>query len=147
MDTEEVERNVKQIITEIQEKIEDLTTKLENLGSDESNLEAKIEKKKIDLERNRNRFKAMQAVRPAFMDEYERLEVELQKQYGGYLESFRNLEYLENELEQLNNTEQEKLEVRIIALFKKINYYLHLITDLFVLGIAGIKEVHPQEHI
>jgi len=42
------------------------------------------------------------------MDEFEKLELELQKQYFVYLERFRNLEYLEHELEQHNRSEQEK---------------------------------------
>jgi clusterin-associated protein 1 len=54
---------------------------LDNLASDEANLETKIEKKKQELERNQKRLTSLQNVRPAFMDEYEKLEVELQKQY------------------------------------------------------------------
>lgn len=37
--------------------------------------------------------------RPAFMDEYEKLEKELQRQYEIYLARFRNIEYLEHELD------------------------------------------------
>jgi len=44
------------------------------------------------------------------MDEYEKLEKELQKLYSVYLERFRNLDYLERELEQYNRHEQEKME-------------------------------------
>ena len=36
---------------------------LENSASDEANLEAKIEKKKQDLERNKKRLKTLQTVR------------------------------------------------------------------------------------
>lgn len=36
---------------------------------------------------------------PAFMDEYEKLEKELQRQYEIYLGRFRNIEYLEHELD------------------------------------------------
>ena len=36
---------------------------LENSASDEANLEAKIEKKKQELERNRKRLKSLQTVR------------------------------------------------------------------------------------
>ncbi|EGD80220.1 hypothetical protein PTSG_10898 [Salpingoeca rosetta] len=47
---------------------------------------------------------------PAFMDEYEKLEAELAKTYETYIEKFRNISYLEQELEQHNRTEQDKLE-------------------------------------
>merc|ERR1712216_341679 len=47
--------------------------------------------------------------RPAFMDEFEKLEESLQKHYAIYVQKFRNLEYLEHQLEQYNQVEQEKL--------------------------------------
>ena len=49
--------------------------------------------------------------RPAFMDEYEKLEMELQKHYDCYMERHRNLSYLEHQLEEHNKLEQGKLEV------------------------------------
>ena len=45
------------------------------------------------------------------MDEYEKLEVELQKQYDVYMEKHRNLTYLEHQLEEYNKTEQDRMEV------------------------------------
>lgn len=44
------------------------------------------------------------------MDEYEKLEEELAKVYESYVGRFRNLDYLENELDTLNREEQEKIE-------------------------------------
>ena len=38
-------------------------TRLENLASDEANLEEKIEKKKQELERNQKRLQSLQSVR------------------------------------------------------------------------------------
>ena len=80
------------------------------MASDEANLEAKIEKRKLELERNRKRLQTLQSVRPAFMDEYEKIEEELQKQYEIYLEKFRNLAYLEQQLEDHHRMEQERFE-------------------------------------
>ena len=48
-------------------------------------------------------------VRPAFMDEYERLEADLNVQYARYLQSWRNMSYLEAELDGINAREQEKI--------------------------------------
>lgn len=45
------------------------------------------------------------------MDEYEKIEEELQKQYDIYLEKFRNLTYLEQQLEDHHRLEQERFEV------------------------------------
>uniref|UniRef100_G3RKB1 Clusterin associated protein 1 n=1 Tax=Gorilla gorilla gorilla TaxID=9595 RepID=G3RKB1_GORGO len=106
-ETEKVMRiAIKEILTQVQ-KTKDL---LNNVASDEANLEAKIEKRKLELERNRKRLETLQSVRPCFMDEYEKTEEELQKQYDIYLEKFQNLTYLEQQLEDHHRMEQERFE-------------------------------------
>ena len=99
------------------------THNIENVASNEANLEGKIEKKKIELERNQKRLLTLKKVpcekyvkfielnvdryahhllefywqnafyifqvRPAFMDEYEKLESELKKIYEEYIIKFR----------------------------------------------------------
>ncbi|XP_004373477.1 clusterin-associated protein 1 [Trichechus manatus latirostris] len=106
-ETEKVMRiAIKDILAQVQ-KTKDL---LNNVASDEANLEAKIEKRKLELDRNRKRLQTLQSVRPAFMDEYEKIEEELQKQYDIYLEKFRNLTYLEQQLEDHHRMEQERFE-------------------------------------
>lgn len=125
-----------------QADIKKTLTAIENVASDEANLETKIEKKKQDLERNQKRLSTLQAVRlvymlpcsiriylivtltltqqlvvcrPAYMDEYEKLEEEVQKLYETYMQKFRNLAYLEQLLDEYNRAEEDKNEV-IIAL-------------------------------
>ena len=93
-----------------------MTHILENSAGDEANLEMKIEKKKAELERNQKRLRSLANVRPAFMDEYERLEVELSKQYEVYVEKHRNVSYLEHLLEEHNRVEQDQMEVGTLAL-------------------------------
>lgn len=44
------------------------------------------------------------------MDEYEKVEEELQKQYDIYLEKFRNLAHLEQQLDDHHRMEQERFE-------------------------------------
>nr|XP_045017354.1 clusterin-associated protein 1 isoform X2 [Jaculus jaculus] len=106
-ETEKVMRiAIKELLAQV-EKTKDL---LSDVASDEANLEAKIEKRKLELERNRKRLQTLQSVRPAFMDEYEKIEEELQKQYDIYLEKFRNLAYLEQQLEDHHRMEQERFE-------------------------------------
>lgn len=113
---------------------------LSNVVSDESSLDNKIEKKKEELERYRKRLQTLQSVRsvhklvesklsiqrnghmsswlpppsqsrPAFMDEYEKIEEDLQKQYDIYVEKFMNLCFLESQLEDYHRMEQERFQV------------------------------------
>ena len=53
------------------------------------------------LDRQQKRLQSLQTVRPAFMDEFERLEEELSAHYHYYLQNHRNLAYLESELEKI----------------------------------------------
>jgi clusterin-associated protein 1 len=82
---------------------------LQNAEKDEKTLEEKIKKKKLDMDRADSRLKTLTNVKPAFMEEYERQERELEKLYNEYLEKFRNLDYLEHELDIFNKQEEEKL--------------------------------------
>lgn len=84
---------------------------LDNLASDEANLALKIENKKQDLERNYKRLRSLSNVRPAFMEEYDKLEGDLSKQYEVFMEKHCNLCYMESVLDQYNKTEQGEIEV------------------------------------
>jgi len=45
------------------------------------------------------------------MDEYEKIEEDLQRQYDIYVEKFRNLTFLESQLDEYHRLEQERFEV------------------------------------
>ena len=45
------------------------------------------------------------------MDEYEKLEEDLEKLYDAYMVKFRNLTYLESQQEEYHRAEQDKFEV------------------------------------
>ena len=48
----------------------------------------------MELERNQKRLQTLKKVRPAFMDEYEKLEDELKKLYVEYIVKFRCMTHL-----------------------------------------------------
>jgi len=91
-------------------QLQDLKKMCEELQRDEKSTEQKIKKKRQDLDRLNKQLSRLVSVRPQFMDEYEKLEKELERLYDQYLERFRNLDYLEHELDTLNREEQEKME-------------------------------------
>jgi clusterin-associated protein 1 len=122
LELNEIEKGVQSGIGNVTDQIRQTVTRLDNLASDEANLETKIEKKKQELERNQKRLTSLQNVRPAFMDEYEKLEVELQKQYEEYMVRFRNLTFLEHQLEEQNKMEQEKMEATNLSLQASLLY-------------------------
>ena len=106
----DVEKMVRASIQAAEENIKYKEQTMADLETDRAKLESKIKKKQEELERNEKRLRSLQTVRPAFMDEYEKLEEELHDLYRDYLERFRNLDYLEFQLEQHNRKEQERIE-------------------------------------
>lgn len=79
-----------------------------DLERDEKILEEKIRRQTIELDRAEKRLKGITTVRPAYMDEYERHEQELERLYQIYLEKFRNLDYLEHQMDLYTLAEDEK---------------------------------------
>ncbi len=60
------------------------------------------------MERTEKRLRSLENVRPQFLDEQEKLEKELQRHYDIYMEKYRNLDYLEHELETYHQNEKER---------------------------------------
>eukprot|EP00826_Nyctotherus_ovalis_P022615 TRINITY_DN17492_c0_g1_i2.p1 TRINITY_DN17492_c0_g1~~TRINITY_DN17492_c0_g1_i2.p1 ORF type:complete len:430 (+),score=171.05 TRINITY_DN17492_c0_g1_i2:142-1431(+) len=109
-ENEYIDKCIKDIIKEHKESLVQMEKMLENLKADEGTLEQKIKRKSDELERAEKRLNSIKDVRPAFMDEYEQLEKELEMLYTIYVEGVRNLDYLENELDEYNRKELEKKE-------------------------------------
>mmetsp|Transcript_52106 Transcript_52106/g.97473 ORF Transcript_52106/g.97473 Transcript_52106/m.97473 type:complete len:443 (-) Transcript_52106:95-1423(-) len=109
-ESEMVERAVSQLLGSHSQNLDQLKQMSDELQRDEKSLEQKIKKKKQELERCRKRLGSLASVRPAFMDEYETLEQELERYYEQYVGRFRNLDYLEHEIDMLNKEEQERME-------------------------------------
>ncbi|KAL5018071.1 hypothetical protein ScPMuIL_003793 [Solemya velum] len=116
LEINEVEVGLQASIKAVENEIKKTMHMLDNVASDEANLEAKIEKKRNELDRNQKRLLTLQSVRPAYMDEYEKFEEDLQKLYEAYITKFRNLTYLENQLEEYNRAEQDRSEETDAAL-------------------------------
>ncbi|EPY22922.1 hypothetical protein STCU_08037 [Strigomonas culicis] len=106
----EFERRLRELLASVGQQVDQLQQSITNLAADETNLEQKIENKKTQLERAQKRYKSLMSVRPAFVEEYDRHEAELQKEFVQYLEQYRNLEYLEYQVARHNATEDALLE-------------------------------------
>jgi len=109
LDISVIEKDMRDTIAKVEKEIKETIKKLDNVAADEANLEAKIKKRKNELERARKRLSTLQNVRPAFMDEFEKLEAELQVKYEEYLIKFRNINYLESQMDAYKRMETIKL--------------------------------------
>jgi len=111
-------RKVREIIQQQIENIKEMHTVVNNLEKDEKMLDEQIKRQTQALAREEQKLKGMMNVKPAYMDEYERLEQELERYYSLYLEKFRNLDYLEHQMDLYHQVEEEKFQENQKALKK-----------------------------
>ncbi|KAG8041384.1 hypothetical protein G9C98_002372 [Cotesia typhae] len=114
-DTSQIEVALKDVIDSMKKDIDDTRRQIDNVKETEQNLETKIERRQMELERNKKRLVTLRKVRPAFMEEFEKFEVELKGVYDNYLQKCRYLAYLEHLYEDMTKVEQEKFEQRQAA--------------------------------
>ena len=62
------------------------------------------------MERAEKRLKGIENVRPEYQEEYEHLEIELERFYGLYVEKFTNIDYLEYELDLFSIKEKKRMQ-------------------------------------
>ncbi|KAL7531769.1 hypothetical protein ACHAXR_004226 [Thalassiosira sp. AJA248-18] len=100
--------SIARILDSTNSAVERLDKQCKIMISNQRGMEEKIRKKTIDLERTLKRLEGLKHVRPAYMDEYEQLEVELQVEYEQYVVHLRNVDYLEGELMSFKQAAIEK---------------------------------------
>ena len=106
----DVPRLINDYIAQAKETAATKEKQMKELRQDEEAVAKKLDKKRAELERNRKRLDSLKTVRPAFMNEYEELEEQLQDLFRDYLERYRNLDFIEHQLEEYNKKERELKE-------------------------------------
>ncbi|XP_065175247.1 clusterin-associated protein 1-like isoform X2 [Sycon ciliatum] len=108
LDMREIEAGMKRCIESLMNNIQHKQKMIDELASDESDLLAKITRKKEELKRAGKRMRALKNVRPAFMDDFDKLETVMRDLYEVYVGKFRNVKFLESKVAEINKEEQEK---------------------------------------
>lgn len=141
---EEVEKNVLTAIDSAATRLDTLTKELDRLNNDEDTLRSKIKQRKHELERQSKRLLSVQTIRPAFMDEYEALEQELQELFKIHFQHYRNVDYYEHELQVA--AEKQKMKRRDME--KAIGKMKKQVNEKIIIGIKESfdpdKFVDPQ---
>ena len=127
---------VEKLINQQKESVEAMESYVKNLREDERTLEEKIKRKNLDIERANKRLKGM-SVKPAYMEDMEARERELEKLYAIYLDKFRNLDHLNHLVDVYNVKENEKREIEKKAL-STLQKQLQSDEDK-VIGLGGAK--------
>ena len=121
---EEVEKAVIQAIDSSGTKLDTLTKELDRLNNDEDTLRSKIKQRKHELDRQSKRLMSVQTIRPAYMEEYEALEQELQELFRIHFQHYRNVDYFEHELQKAAEIQKQRkaeIDKSIVKMKKKVN--------------------------
>jgi clusterin-associated protein 1 len=86
----------------------EMTETVKQLKQDEAELQNKIQRRRTELERAEKRLKGIENVKPEYQEEYERLEVELERFYHIYVEKYTNIDFLEYELDTYNLKDSQR---------------------------------------
>ena len=109
---DEVEKGVFSAVDNAQTRLDTLTKELDRLNSDEDALSSKIKQRKHEFERQSKRLMSVQTIRPAYMDEYEMHEQELQELFKLYFQHYRNVDYFEKELHKQAEAQKQRQKER-----------------------------------
>lgn len=86
---EEIEKELRNTINQLNRQSDQLEEKIRNIDSEEEKMNAKIASKKEELKRSEKRLETLKSVRPAFQDELDELEEQVKMAYDVYLTEFR----------------------------------------------------------
>ena len=98
-DLEQVSDDLLDHVQSVRDEIQRLEAQAEEMEATGRKLQRKLDHEAKDLERQRKRLASHQNVVPAHQAEYEKLQGAMAQLYAQYLERYRNLEYLEQQLQ------------------------------------------------
>ncbi|CAH2006346.1 unnamed protein product [Acanthoscelides obtectus] len=104
----EVEAAIRSAIDSISHEISETKQLIDNISVTESNLDSKIERRNIEIDRYEKRLQTLNKVRPAFLEEFTSLEKELEQLFVQYSVRLRCLNQLERSFEASESMQAEK---------------------------------------
>eukprot|EP00388_Colpodella_angusta_P031890 GDKK01024710.1.p1 GENE.GDKK01024710.1~~GDKK01024710.1.p1 ORF type:complete len:459 (-),score=112.63 GDKK01024710.1:146-1522(-) len=100
--------DVQRLLTTDREDLKRLQEELRLLEADGQQARETYEREKEDTARTAKVLQQLMASRPAFWEEYDKIEEELEVVYSDWVEKLRNLDYLESELTSIMQAEERE---------------------------------------
>ncbi|XP_017772021.1 PREDICTED: clusterin-associated protein 1 [Nicrophorus vespilloides] len=91
----DVEASIRKAIESLKANVAETMQMIDNVSATEGSLDAKIERRKVEIDRYEKRLQTLKKVRPAFLEEFTGLEEELNKLFAQYSVRLRCLTQLE----------------------------------------------------
>ncbi|XP_065157321.1 clusterin-associated protein 1 isoform X1 [Atheta coriaria] len=91
----DVDGGIRRAIDIIGNEVDDTKAQIDNVSASEASLDGKLERRRMEIERYEKRLQTLKKVRPAFLEEFINLEVELNSLFEKYSTRVRCLAQLE----------------------------------------------------
>lgn len=99
-----VDKLLKQSISTLKHQLSAGKSTIESQGTEKSSLESKIQRKESELERTSHRLATLQRIRPAYLEEFEKIEVQMKDLYSQYTMRIRCYDAMKSLLTSNNST-------------------------------------------
>ncbi|XP_059617767.1 clusterin-associated protein 1 [Phlebotomus argentipes] len=110
MELSSVEHALVSSFASMQGKVQSAKSYLEQSREEVTNLNSRLQRKQQELDRSRQRLLALQKVRPSYLEEFEKLEEELNGLFDIYLTRHRSVDALKNSLGNRDSSIEAALE-------------------------------------
>ncbi|XP_055714009.1 clusterin-associated protein 1 [Phlebotomus papatasi] len=113
MELSSVEHALVSSFSAMQNKVQSAKTYLEQSREEVTNLNSRLQRKQQELDRSKQRLLALQKVRPSYLEEFEKLEEELNGLFDTYLTRHRTVDALKVSLANRDTNIEASLESQI----------------------------------
>lgn len=110
LDMDTIEASVVAALHAVAGTIADIKEATESVAKEGEEIQEKILKKKLSFTRNQKRLEALQKIKPAWQLDFDREEAQLSTVWDEYITRHKNLDYLEEQLEQLQQQHHHQLQ-------------------------------------
>ncbi|XP_059056920.1 clusterin-associated protein 1 [Achroia grisella] len=123
LDMAAMESCLRRALETVSGKVANGREQIDNVAASESALDAKLERRRAELQRAEKRLHTVQKIKPAYQGELTALETEIEQLWDQYVLRYRCVEALKHQLSVLESAQAEEAEEQQAAILQLIHKY------------------------
>ncbi|KAJ2939141.1 hypothetical protein O0L34_g8454 [Tuta absoluta] len=123
LDMSAMEACLRRALDAVAERVTSAKEQIDNVAASEAALDAKLERRRAELQRAEKRLHTVQKIKPAYQGELTALEGEIESLWDQYVLRYRCVEQLKHQLSMLESAQAEAAEEQQAAIMQLIHKY------------------------
>ncbi|KAI5634872.1 clusterin-associated protein-1 domain-containing protein [Phthorimaea operculella] len=123
LDMSAMEACLRRALDAVAERVTSAKEQIDNVAASEAALDAKLERRRAELQRAEKRLHTVQKIKPAYQGELTALEGEIETLWDQYVLRYRCVEQLKHQLSMLESAQAEAAEEQQAAIMQLIHKY------------------------